>query len=297
MARTVNITIVTHNRLNLTRTTIDSLLPTLTPDVSVTVVDNNSTDGTPAYLERLAASVPSLKVIPLPRNMGVAVAANLGWAGTDADHYLKLDNDVELLRTDWLEQLVSLVEGAPEVGMASYRFLDRHEVSPVTLSSGKTFLSSRGIAGACAIIPRRVHAICGFWTEDYGRYGYEDLDYSNRVRQCGMLVGYLDIDDAARHLGAVRDVDARREEIKRTAISSKASGEPMYLLNKFLFEQGIRDIYVKRRYLPDFSGPKPRFVLDEACRPIMRLQREMLAKTAYSVDGDVVSFDLSKLKR
>ena len=110
----VNITVVTHNRLNLTRICLESLLPTLRDGVHVTIVDNGSRDGTPEYLEAAASANPRVSVVQMPRNMGISIAANFGWACRDADYYVKLDNDMEILAPDWLDRLVDVMENAPE---------------------------------------------------------------------------------------------------------------------------------------------------------------------------------------
>lgn len=293
---TVNITMVTCNRLSLTRTCLESLLPTLGSAVSLCIVDNGSQDGSQDYLRGIAAAHPQVRLVILARNMGVAVAANLGWALRDADYYLKLDNDMQIMQPGWLHTLLELAESAPEVGLVAHRVCDWHSIEPARLSSGEVFFLSPCANGACVLIPRRVHERFGFWTEDYGRYGFEDLDYSNRVRAGGLLVGYAPETDAIRHLGYEQDVDEKHESIKRTARTSIVAGQKVYLLNTFLFEQGIRDSYVPRKYLPDMSANPVTFTMNKAYRPIMQLHRELIDKVAYRVDGDVVELDLSRLK-
>jgi len=292
--KTVNITVVTQNRLALTRVCLESLLPTLRDGMYVTVVDNGSTDGTPEYLDVVASGNDRVSVVTLPRNMGVAIAANCGWAFRDTDYYLKLDNDMQILAADWLERLLDVMENAPEVGMAGYRFFDKHEVRPVTLSSGHAFLRSSACGGGCALIPRRVHEVCGFWCEDYGRYGHEDVDYNNRVMQKGFAIGYLDgTERTIRHLGYEGEVDQERESVKLRTRTNDATGEKLYLINKFLFESGIRDLNVPRKYLPDCSEGGIRFRLQDTYRPLMQLQQELLRTVPYSVEGDTVSLDFN----
>ena len=291
---TINITVVTQNRLDLTRICLESLLPTLRDGVHVTVVDNGSKDGTLEFLDAAASKDGRLSVARLPRNMGVSIAANFGWASRDAEYYCKVDNDMEILAPDWLERLVDVMEHAPEVGMAGYRIFDKHETWPKILSSGQQFLESRACAGSCVLIPRRVHDVCGFWNEDYGRYGYEDVDYNNRAMFAGFLIGYLEgAAGTIRHLGYEGNVDQERENMKLRARTSDVSGEKLYLINKFLFEQGIRDLKVPRKYMPDFSDGIIRFHLQDSYRPLMQLQQELLRNVPYSVDGDVVSLDFS----
>lgn len=292
----VNITMVTFNRLELTRNCLQSLLPTLGPGVTLTVVDNGSKDGTPGYLQKELSGHPGVRLLLLKRNMGVAVAANLGWAELDAEHYVKLDNDMEIIRADWLDRLLDIAESAPEVGQVGHRVCSWHKYERVTLSSGRPFLSAACCNGACALIPRRTHQRFGFWTEDYGRYGHEDLDYSNRVRFGALLTGYADGPEAVRHLGYEQGLDEGHEALKRTARTSAAGGERAYLLNTFLFERGVRDLYVPRKYLPEAGQDGLNFRLNEDYKPVMRLLREFSAKANYELEGEMVRFNLEAFK-
>lgn len=293
----VNITVVTHQRLALTRLCLESLLPTLVGKaVRVTVVDNGSSDGSREYLAALAGNWPQMVVHLLPRNMGVAVAANYGWADCDADYYLKLDNDIEILKADWLDTLLAIADANPDLGQVGYCCCSWHEAETVTLHSGQRFHSGEACNGACVLIPRRVHEELGFWNEDYGLYGYEDLDYSHRALLRGYRIGYVDDDAAVAHRGLERDVDERREETKKRSLDSLIAGEKLYLLNAFLFEEKIRDLYVPRKYLPGGSKGGIRFFMDPAYKPILRLQQTLLDKVTYTVDGDRISLDLSSFR-
>ena len=298
MPPSVNITVVTCNRIDLTRICLGSMLPTITQGVRVTIVDNGSTDGTREYLDSVAENHAGVSIVKLRRNMGVAVAANLGWASMDADYYLKLDNDIEICRRDWLEKLLAFCERNPQIGMAAYRFCDWHRITPEVLPSGDLFHRADCSNGACVLIPRKVHETCGFWNEDYGRYGFTDVDYSNRAVLQGWRIGYLPEEDAARHLGyAEGAVSEPHEQLKQATITSKLAGERLYLLNKFLFEEGIRSCRVERKYLPDPKEGTARFILNESYRPIMKLQAELQEKIDYTQDGDAIKLDLSRFKK
>ncbi|MDL2272026.1 glycosyltransferase [Desulfovibrio sp. OttesenSCG-928-I05] len=299
----VNITVVTHQRLALTRLCLESLLPTVAgKDVRVTVVDNGSNDGSRDYLTALAGNWPHMVLHLLPRNMGVAVAANYGWADCDADYYMKLDNDIEILKADWLDALLAIADANPDLGQLGYCCCPWHAIEAMTLPSGHRFRSGGACNGACVLIPRHAHAALGFWNEDYGRYGYEDLDYNNRALLHGYRIGYADDDNAVAHRGFERDVDENRENAKKRNLDTVIAGEKLYLLNKFLFEEKIRDLYVPRKYLPSCgTGGKDgrsgiRFSMDPAYQPILRLQQDLLARVSYTVDGDTVSLDLSSFR-
>ena len=292
----VNIVVTTYNRINLTRICLETLLATTGPHCGITVVDNASSDGTLGYLDAMAAKSERIKVYKLARNMGVSVAVNLGLAMVDADYHVKIDNDIELKKNGWLETMIAIAEGNPEVGLAGYQLCSWHTAERIILGSGHAFRKSDACNGGCLLIPRKTFEACGFMNEDYGRYGYEDLDYNNRVRMGGQIIGYVDDDDAVKHLGAERDIHVAQEGMKKTNIASALAGEKLYLLNKLLFEQGIRDRYVTRKYLPGFGPDEISFRLNEAYNPIMKLHQAVLPRLDYTTDGDIVKLDLSAFK-
>ena len=292
----VNVIITTFNRINLTRICLETLLQTTGPQCGITVVDNASSDGTIPYLETMAARSDRIKIYRLARNMGVSVGVNLGLAVADADYHVKLDNDIELRKPGWLEEMIAIAGGNPEVGLVGYQLCAWHKTERVTLGSGHAFRKSGACNGGCLLIPRKTFEVCGFMCEDYGKYGFEDLDYGNRVLMGGQSIGYVDDDSAVKHLGAEQEINCEQERMKTATRTSALAGEKLYLLNKLLLEQGIRGRYVTRKYLPTFGPGGISFSLDEAYRPFMKLHQAILPNLEYTTDGDLVKFDLSRLK-
>ncbi|MDR2162056.1 MAG: glycosyltransferase [Desulfovibrio sp.] len=294
---TVNITMVTWNRVNLTRLCLERLLSTKLQDYIIHVVDNGSTDETRSYISHLSSIHNNIKVIFLRKNYGVSVAANYGWTLTDSDYYVKLDNDVEILDDNWLDNLINFRERNKEVGLLGYRLLEKHKVTPVYLPSGDVFHEFISCGGGLILIPNNIHQQCGFWNEDYGYYGFTDLDYSNRVQILGCRVGYHFNEKAARHLGYDFDIYNNQEELKQNSVHDARKGEKLYLLNKFLFEEKIRSINVDRKFLPEQNKNSDiSFYLNPKYIPITKLQNELLAKIKYTKDGDKVRLDFGMLK-
>jgi len=292
------ISIVTHNRLALTKICLCSLLEKTRGEYSVIIVDNASKDGTQAYIEHLARTDPRVEAFCLNSNMGVAVAANFGWARGDSEHYVKLDNDIEIRDGDWLERLVSTAERNADVAMVSYLLDDwKCSIEHVKLSSSQSFLSSCLCNGGCVLIPRHIHERLGFWVEDHGRYGYEDKNYSDRAIAAGYLVGYLPVNPPpVVHLGFVEGhIDEDREQKKKNNIKDKHLGEPLYVFNKLLFDQGVRKPYVERRYLPECVDGKIRFKPNPAYIPIVKIHDQFLDKIRYQEQKEGISVDFSQL--
>ena len=296
----INISIVTHNRLPLTRLCLESLLGNTRGDYTVHVVDNNSSDGTSAYLQDIAANHERLKVFFFGRNYGPAVAANYAWAALDADYYVKLDNDIYIHDGDWLQRLVQLAERNPEVGMAGYRLLDwKHENTSLLLKSGDAFISSQMCNGACVLIPRKIFLEFGFWNEDYGCYGFEDNDYSVRLRLANYLVGYPSMDCAeVEHMGFTPGYkDERHEQEKEKKLRKNYQGYDLFVLNQLLYAEKIRPLRVERKYLPHNAGDSVVFTFNPEYRSISMLQAGFRDKISYCVKDNQIHTDLSRLKR
>jgi len=67
----LSICIATYNRAGFIGETLDSIIPQLTEEVEIVVVDGASTDSTPTIMERYAADCPGLRYIRLPEKGGV----------------------------------------------------------------------------------------------------------------------------------------------------------------------------------------------------------------------------------
>ncbi len=292
-----NITVVTCNRLKLTRICLESLFTKTEGEFFVNIIDNGSHDGSVEYLRHFVEGRGNARLVELERNMGVAIAANMGWALTDADHYIKLDNDIEILDGRWLANLARLAERYHRVGQAGYLYGDwqyKHEL--IMLDGEEPFISSSGLCnGGCVLIPRRIHEEFGFWNEDYGKYGFEDLDYSVRLLRHGYVVGYAP-DNLIRHLGRERHYLNPENEATKSFAVQKTDAERIYVLNQFLYDHGILGKYVERRHLEEIRDGRFRFFLNKNYLPIIKLQHEYMKKISYDCGSDSVAVDLTGLK-
>lgn len=293
-----HIGVVTWNRLELTRRCLTSLLQKTPPGYGLTVVDNGSSDGTPAFLLHLAETHLHMRVRLLRRNMGVAVASNLAWDdAAEADFFVKLDNDVEVCDPQWLHRLMRVLDENPQLGMAGYKLCAKHEGAPFTLPDGTPALEVPCCNGACACIAHAVHERLGFWNEGFGRYGYEDLDYSWRARKAGYRPVYVMRPDALRHHGAEPEfIDPEQERGKHASHTAALSGTRAYLLYLLLYEQGVLPLKAARKYLPVHGPDGISFTLNPAHKALQRLLLKLVGSVEISQDGDLSQLNLSAWK-
>jgi GT2 family glycosyltransferase len=251
----VNITVPTCNRLEFTKRTLSAVKKhTRTPHV-LTVVDNGSTDGTPEFLVQLARDGLIDNLILFRRNMGVACAANMGFDVGMKPLYLKLDNDMEVVRPDWLAPLVGLWCDTPEVSLIGPRLPGSgHPFETVTLPGGARVLRAlSNLSGAALLVSADVCGKLGYFCEDYGLYGEEDADYSHRAKEAGYLLTAFDAAGVVRHLGEVSRAQPGYAALKtrqREKNTRNARGISPFALNCYLYNHRLVPLRVPRRYRP-----------------------------------------------
>jgi glycosyltransferase involved in cell wall biosynthesis len=201
-SRFVNISMVTYNRLEFTKEVIHSIADHTSYPYVLTVVDNGSTDESREYLIETQKEGIIKNLVLLGNNVGVAKASNLAWHLEPLSaYYVKFDNDIVIRKKGWLSNMVSVIEGVPGLGAVAYNF---EPISyPLSTASGMKIRIKRGtLGGACILIPNRTREILGYWSEEYGLYGEEDLDYGFRILHAKMLNAYMEDEDIGEHLPA-----------------------------------------------------------------------------------------------
>lgn len=208
----VSIVIPLYNKLDYTINCVKSLEKTLSlprKDIEIIVVDNNSTDGTEAFLKQLS---DSFTTIINDENLGFAQACNQGAAASTGRYILFLNNDTVAL-PGWLDTLVKAIEKDKKIGVVGSKLLFpdgtiQHAgvaiardapwpLSPFHLyykghADLPELLESRDyqvVTGACLMIRRELFfSLNGFDTNYIN--GYEDVDLCFKVRERGLRVVY-----------------------------------------------------------------------------------------------------------
>jgi GT2 family glycosyltransferase len=93
MIMTIDLVLVTCNRLAYTKLALASVLADPTEDFSLTIWDNGSTDGTVEYLRDEVNDSRIAKIVFSESNVGQIAAVNDVWGKSKADLLGKLDND------------------------------------------------------------------------------------------------------------------------------------------------------------------------------------------------------------
>ena len=181
-------------------------------ELETLVVDNGSTDGTVAYLER-----EGVAHVALTENRGFAVAVNLGVAQVKSPAVLVLNADT-VLEPGAVGTLLDALEADPSLGGVQPRLLQLEEgverdvararlysagqrlsrdgrafeqgageaESPGYLQGGEVF----GVCGAACLLRRELFEQLGGYDERYFAF-YEDVDLNVRARIAGWRFAYV----------------------------------------------------------------------------------------------------------
>jgi GT2 family glycosyltransferase/glycosyltransferase involved in cell wall biosynthesis len=204
-----SIVVVTWNNLALTERCLASVLADGSwPRFEVIVVDNASSDGTPARLRDLAARDARIRLVCNDENRGFAAANNQGIAAARGDFLVLLNNDTEVTR-GWLARLLRALEADDRLGLVgpvtnSVWNEARQEVRSADLARLPEF-AERWAAGHlgklypikmlamfCIATRRAVVDRVGPLDERFRIGMLEDDDYSHRVRLAGYRIACLE---------------------------------------------------------------------------------------------------------
>lgn len=258
MARTLHIAVVTYNRLASTVRCLESVLARTDADFRLTVVDNGSEKDTVAYLLRLYNKKKIDDLYLFDRNMGVACGYNFALSVSQEPFFVRLDNDIIIQDAAWANILMSVLSRHHEIGTAGFLVWAN---SPAETFSGlddyDVFVPRSFTTGACCMSRRDVHEKLGFWCEDYGLYGEEDKDFGFRLAKAGLRAGYVDKrgkyvqhEHTPYETGGIDEL--RNDKNRREALG-------MRWLNEFLYEKGLRELFMPRKYDAKLDGLRVSF--------------------------------------
>lgn len=151
-----------------------------TTDVSIIVVDDGSTDDT----SRLLLDCP-VRVVSHNKRRGFAPSVNAGLSISQAPYVVVLNNDT-LVTPNWASRLIETQErsGAGLVGPTVKPY---NQMTYFQEPEKNRWEEVDGVIGPCVLIPRSTLDLVGLYDERFALgYGFEDNDYSRRVREVGL---------------------------------------------------------------------------------------------------------------
>jgi GT2 family glycosyltransferase len=190
----------------------------------VIILDNESSD--PATLRYLEAIAGKHRVHRFPGAFNFSAINNLGASQANGEYLLFLNNDVQVIRPDWLTAMLEQAQ-RPEVGAVGARLLYpdgriQHAglvVGPVTPtrhafrfqrpdepgyhSLADVIRNCSAVTGACLMVRRRVFEDIGGFDPRF-KIAYNDVDLCLRLRSQGHLIVYTPFALLYHHESATR---------------------------------------------------------------------------------------------
>lgn len=205
MSAAVSIVMPVHGRAALTARCLDALLAELPGDCELIVVDDASTDSTPALL---ASYEPAIRVLTLDANGGYAHACNAGAALAAGDALVFLNNDVEP-HPGWLRRMRAHAAEHPAAAVVGAKLLYPNgtvqhagvaigqDGYPHNLYAGlpaghpavNRSRRLQAVTGACMLVARAAFERAGGFDPAYLN-SLEDVDLCLRIGQRGGEVRY-----------------------------------------------------------------------------------------------------------
>lgn len=213
----IDVVIVAWNVREQLQLCLDSLTPFVqASEVTVTVVDNNSADGTELMVRQ---SFPQVKFIPQQQNLGFAAASNLAAGRSTAPCIVFLNPDT-LTPAGFAAEVLAFFNEHPRAGVVGGRILNRDgslqpsvrgwpgiwssALDSLKLLRRLPWLAPRylkrsfdyqraqtveQVMGACLAIPRALWERLGGFDERFWMW-FEEVDLCQRVWRAGYEVWY-----------------------------------------------------------------------------------------------------------
>lgn len=194
-----SIVVPVYNKWALTERCLETIAEHTEAPVEIVVVDNGSTDATPAELARR----PGVVVVRNERNLGFPAACNQGIAAASGEFVCILNNDVEVT-PGWLDALheALAVPGTGLVGPRSNSISGRQVIPGAPAFDGTNDLQAWArswcearppvswrtgvLIGFCLLGRRALFERLGGFDEGVGLGNYEDDELCARVRNDGL---------------------------------------------------------------------------------------------------------------
>jgi GT2 family glycosyltransferase len=181
-------------------------MESITDDVEVIFVDNNSTDDSIKTVDSL---FPEIKIIRSSKNCGFGAGCNLGSQNAKGRYLVFLNPDT-VVTHGWLEELIKPLITGSNVGMTTNKILqlknpdkintcgNNLHLSGLSLCRGANYPKSElsdpcnvySVSGACFAITKDLFFLLGGFDEVFFLY-VEDTDISIRCLAHGNVIRYV----------------------------------------------------------------------------------------------------------
>jgi len=186
---TIASVIITRNRVDMLRKTLNSLRASTYPISEFVVSDDSKDDSTQRFL---AAEFPDVRCIPGPRQ-GISSNRNCGMSVVRADYILLTDDDIEV-DSHFVEHAMELIRDRKADMVFAPIQNQGEKIQPNAVSflgfSTRPYRAGEPYHTAnqqCFLISRELVRRCSY-DEVIRAYGYEEIDFAYRVSAAGARI-------------------------------------------------------------------------------------------------------------
>ncbi len=187
-----------NKRTGYTKQSVTSLIETTNHETTrIALIDNDSCKKTKDYLKSVQR-LPNISVFTNTENLGTAGAVNVGIKYREQGEYVvKIDNDIVLHRSGWVEEMIQCFEKDPNLGILGLKRKDLpnapdSEQNPTELKFlphklGETWHiieKCSDIIGSCTMINHLLLDKIGYFYQP-GTYGFDDVLICERSNVAG----------------------------------------------------------------------------------------------------------------
>ena len=173
------------------------------------LIDNGSTDGTSEAIGKLSSNINGT-LIKNKENKGFGIANNQGAKIAHGEYLCLLNNDTIPIK-GWLTEMMKVILADPKVGIVGSRLVHpgkgtlqhagvyehmsgtpdhMHFGKPMDYPPAMKLQEVFAVTGACLLTPKSLFLDLGGFDEAF-RNGFEDMDYTQKVRGKGYKVMYV----------------------------------------------------------------------------------------------------------
>ena len=228
----------------------------------VYLVDNGSVDGSVDYVKE---NFPRVKIIRHVTNLGFAEGYNRAMERVEADYFLLLNNDVEVLNPSWLRHLVDKASSDAKIAAVACKMFSFEDRTRLDSVGGMGIPFWRGFVdigreepdqgqydqesfepfafcGGAALVKRSIFTELGGFDGRFFLY-MEDADLSWRLRLLGYRVSFAPQAEVAHYFSGssgAKKIDARKlyychRNLLRTILKNSGQSVGWALRNYLLF--------------------------------------------------------------
>jgi glycosyltransferase involved in cell wall biosynthesis len=234
----VSIVIPTRDKVDLLRMAVGSILDkTSYEPFEILVMDNGSVEEkTLSYLAELAET-PRVRVLPYPYSFNYAAINNLGAREAKGDILALLNNDIEVITSDWLGEMVSFA-AQDDVGCVGAKLYYSNRIiqhAGVILGIGgvaghahkyfppneagyfgrlKVVQNFSAVTGACLVVRKNLYFEVGGLDEAL-TVAFNDVDFCLKVRDAGYRNVWTPFAELYHHESLSRGYEVTPERRKR----------------------------------------------------------------------------------